>query len=71
MARIKVKDLSRDQKISREELKRVSGGYAGYFFDDVSGKFVVRDHKSWSDLLSFSPRSINYIKETSGKIFPK
>jgi hypothetical protein len=60
MARIKVKDLSRDQKIGREELKRLSGGYGGYFFDGLSGKLTVRDNKSWSDLMSFSPRSIKY-----------
>jgi len=69
MARIKVKDLSRDQKIGKEELKRLSGGYGGYFYEGPRGKMEVIDHKATCDLLSFSPRSINYMKYM--KIFPK
>ena len=71
MARIKVKDLSRDQKIGREELKRLSGGYGGYFYEGPRGKMEDIDYKATWDLLSFSPGSINYLKDMSHKVYAK
>ena len=36
MARIKVKDIPKDQKISREELKRIRGGAGFIKYDGIS-----------------------------------
>lgn len=70
MARIKVKDLSKDHKIGREELKRLRGGYGGVYYDGISGKLTVIDHKCATDLWSLSPRSTIYIKAMNYKMFP-
>ncbi|MBW2092594.1 MAG: type VI secretion system tube protein Hcp [Deltaproteobacteria bacterium] len=54
MARLKIKDLPKDQKISKEELKRIRGGAAYIKFDGVDGESQDKDHKDWIDVLSFS-----------------
>ncbi len=69
MALINVKDLPKSLKISKEEIKRIRGGY---FSDDIrmaklKGRFQAKDHIIWSELLSYSPRSADFIKEIYSK----
>ncbi|MBW1709593.1 MAG: hypothetical protein JRG97_03310 [Deltaproteobacteria bacterium] len=58
MARIKIKDLPKDQKISKEELKRVYGGAAYLIYGGTEGESQDKDHKNWGDLLSFSQSTL-------------
>jgi len=73
MARIKIADLPRDMKISKEELKRIRGGAFDAFLkiEGISGEAQDKDHKGWSDLLSYSwslsqPSSGAIIGDTGG-----
>ena len=54
MARIKIKDLLKDQKISKDEMKRIKGGLTYIRYLDVEGEAQDKDHKGWSDILSFT-----------------
>jgi len=46
MARIKIKDLPKDQKISKKEMKSVLGGF--YLTASYSdGESQDKDHKDW------------------------
>jgi len=54
MSRIKINDLPKDQKIGRDELKRITGGAAYIKFDGIDGESQDKDHKEWIDILSFS-----------------
>ena len=56
MARIKIKDLLKDKKISKEELKRIKGGAYEVFIKlepTPQGECQDKDHKSEIDLLSY------------------
>jgi type VI protein secretion system component Hcp len=56
MARIKIKDLPKDMRISKEELKRIKGGAFDAFLkiDGISGECQDDKHKSEADIISFS-----------------
>ncbi|MBN1292859.1 MAG: hypothetical protein JXB48_13545 [Candidatus Latescibacteria bacterium] len=54
MARIKINDLPKDQKVSRDEMKKIRGGLMYLTYNDVSGEAQDKDHKGWTDLLSFT-----------------
>ncbi len=53
MARIKIKDLPKDKKISKEEMERVKGGFfninTSYGIFPVEGESQDKDHKNWID----------------------
>ena len=54
MARIKIKDLPKDQKITKDELKKIRGGAAFIKFAGVAGEAQDKDHKDWIDIASFT-----------------
>jgi type VI protein secretion system component Hcp len=49
MARIKIKDLPRDRKISKGELKRIKGGALTSYLKigPITGEATDQDHKEW------------------------
>ena len=56
MARIKINDLPKDTKISKEELKRIRGGAFDSFLkvDDIQGESTDDKHKDWIGVLPYS-----------------
>ncbi len=50
MAKIKIRPLPEDAKISQEEIRRVRGGAAFIKFSGIAGEVLDRDHKSWINL---------------------
>ena len=50
MAKIKLKDLPKNAKISQEEIRKVKGGAAFIKFRGIAGAVLDKDHKSWIDL---------------------
>ena len=52
MSRIKIKDIPRDQKISKEDLKKVRGGAAFAKNDGFDGESKDENHDKWIDVLS-------------------
>jgi hypothetical protein len=53
VARIKIKDLPKDIKISKEELKRIKGGALSLNFGDIKGE-QEPSHEKWIEILPFS-----------------
>jgi len=56
MARIKIRDLPKGMKISREELKRIRGGAFDAFLkiEGVSAESTDVTQKDWIEVLSYS-----------------
>ncbi len=56
MAKIKIKDLPKDYKITQDEMKRVRGGVVNLVIkmDDVKGEATDQDHKDWILIESMS-----------------
>jgi type VI protein secretion system component Hcp len=54
MARIKIKDLPKDMKISKEELKRIKGGAFDSFLkiEGTPGESTDDKHKDWIEVLA-------------------
>ncbi len=55
MARITIKDLPGDAKISREEMKKISGGLTFITISGVDGESTDDEHENWIEVLSLSP----------------
>jgi hypothetical protein len=57
MARIKIKDLPKEARISPQELRRIRGGALGVFFkmETVDGESTDDKHKNEIDILSVEP----------------
>jgi hypothetical protein len=50
MAKIKIKALPKNVKISKEEIRRVAGGAAYIKFYGIGGEAQEKYHKGWIDL---------------------
>jgi len=50
MTRIKIKDLPKDQKITKDELKKIRGGAVFLKIEGVEGEAQDKDHKDWADI---------------------
>lgn len=55
MARISINDLPGDTRISREEMKRISGGLTFITISGVDGESTDDEHENWIEVLSLSP----------------
>jgi len=53
MAKIEIKDLPKDYKVTEDEMKRIRGGALSTFLkiDDVKGESTDRNHKDWAEII--------------------
>jgi type VI protein secretion system component Hcp len=54
MARIKIKDLPKDMKVSKEEMKSIKGGALFINFGDIKGESTDDKHEKWIEIDSFA-----------------
>ncbi len=57
MARIKILDIPRDTKVSKEEMKRIRGGALGVFskIEWLSGDAVADKNNEFPKIITFDP----------------
>jgi len=58
MAKIKIKDLPKDYKITDDEMKRIRGGAAYVKIGDIKGEATDQDHKDWIIIESMNSPTI-------------
>jgi hypothetical protein len=64
MARIKIKDLPKDMKITREEMKKICGGGGIFDMSSVGGTFAIGFRQQQTDnLIQALSSSTNSSKE--------